>query len=385
MNPSATGWSRKLTHELSKGIETWTDVHKLNQFQSQTGFLYGAHLRSWEKLKLPALTTPEEIAKVNLFISLYSVAVQHKVDDLPSALNAFYTELGLLTVKREKRFTSISTEAQIEKLIDSRIYLGGGLFKKSKGASMTNGLLQLDVLLFDKYLSNPSVTTHTSFYEQVVLEAIQEAASLHKSVDRKHFKIAKLIEYSKAFRPLSAFNGSTQANATKPKNLSTYALRMAAVTLWEIDGFTPDSMDLLFKKGYDFQLTDKEIQQLLTEVDLFYTSHHHLLSYLKNSNMVYTYYEGLTKIAGRLIYRNRDRIKRELKQNKELLQLIKKSTQMELSSKEKEQMKTYMLDSFKSIPSIALFLLPGGSVLLPIVASLLPKLLPSSFDDNRID
>ena len=144
-------------------------------------------------------------------------------------------------------------------------------------------------------------------------------------------------------------------------------------------------MDLLFKKGYDFQLTDKEIQQLLTEVDLFYTSHHHLLSYLKNSNMVYTYYEGLTKIAGRLIYRNRDRIKRELKQNKELLQLIKKSTQMELSSKEKEQMKTYMLDSFKSIPSIALFLLPGGSVLLPIVASLLPKLLPSSFDDNRID
>ena len=385
MNPSATGWSRKLTHELSKGIETWTDVHKLNQFQSQTGFLYGAHLRSWEKLKLPALTTPEEIAKVNLFISLYSVAVQHKVDDLPSALNAFYTELGLLTVKREKRFTSISTEAQIEKLIDYRIYLGGGLFKKSKGASMTNGLLQLDVLLFDQYLSNPSVTTHTSFYEQVVLEAIQEAASLHKSVDRKHFKIAKLIEDSKAFRPLSAFNGSTQANATKPKNLSTYALRMAAVTLWEIDGFTPDSMDLLFKKGYDFQLTDKEIQQLLTEVYLFYTSHHHLLSYLKNSNMVYTYYEGLTKIAGRLIYRNRDRIKRELKQNKELLQLIKKSTQMELSSKEKEQMKTYMLDSFKSIPSIALFLLPGGSVLLPIVASLLPKLLPSSFDDNRID
>lgn len=385
MNPSATGWSRKLTHELSKGIETWTDAHKLNHFQSQTGFLYGAHLRSWEKLNLPALTTPEEIAKVNLFISLYSVAVQHKVDDLPSALNAFYTELGLHTAKRVKRFTSISTNAQIEKLIDSRIYLGGGLFKKSMGVSMTNGLLQLDVLLFDQYLSNPSVTTHTSFYEQFVLEAIQDAASLHKSVDRKHFKIAKLIEDSKAFRPLSAFNGSIQANATKPKNLSTYALRMAAVTLWEIDGFTPDSMDLLFKKGYDFQLTDNEIQQLLTEVDLFYSSHHHVLPYLKNRNMVYTYYEGLTKIAGRLIYRNRDRIKRELKQNKELLQLIKKSTQTELSSKEKEQMKTYMLDSFKSIPSIALFLLPGGSVLLPIVAGLLPKLLPSSFDDNRID
>jgi hypothetical protein len=385
MNPSATGWSRKLTHELSKGIETWTDVDKLNHFQSQTGFLYGAHLHSWEKLKLPALTTPDEIAKVNLFISLYSVAVQHKVEDLPSALNTFYAELGLISAKKAKRFTSISIDTQMEKLIDSRIYLGGGLFKKSMGVSMTNGLLQLDVLLFDQYLSNQSMTPHFSLYENFVLEAIQDAASLRKSVDRKHFKIAKLIEDSKAFRPLSAFNCHIQAGVGKPKNLSAYALRMAAVTLWENEGFSPDSIDLLFKKGYHFQLTDKEIQQLLTEVDLFYTTHHHVLPNVKNSNMVYTYYEGLIKIAARLIYRNRDRIKRELKQNKELLQLIKKSTQTELSVKEKEQMKTYILDSFKSIPSIALFLLPGGSVLLPIVASLLPKLLPSSFDDNRID
>lgn len=44
-----------------------------------------------------------------------------------------------------------------------------------------------------------------------------------------------------------------------------------------------------------------------------------------------------------------------------------------------------LLDIFKSIPSLAIFLLPGGALLLPIVIKFIPKLLPSAFDDNRIN
>ncbi|MGJ8738309.1 LETM1 domain-containing protein, partial [Zobellia laminariae] len=44
-----------------------------------------------------------------------------------------------------------------------------------------------------------------------------------------------------------------------------------------------------------------------------------------------------------------------------------------------------LIDIFKSIPSLAIFLLPGGAVLLPIFIKLIPKLLPSSFDENRIE
>ncbi len=43
------------------------------------------------------------------------------------------------------------------------------------------------------------------------------------------------------------------------------------------------------------------------------------------------------------------------------------------------------MDVFKSIPSLAIFLLPGGAVLLPIFIKLIPALLPSSFDENRVD
>jgi hypothetical protein len=30
-------------------------------------------------------------------------------------------------------------------------------------------------------------------------------------------------------------------------------------------------------------------------------------------------------------------------------------------------------------------MLPGGALLLPLVVKFIPKLLPSAFDDNRID
>ena len=41
--------------------------------------------------------------------------------------------------------------------------------------------------------------------------------------------------------------------------------------------------------------------------------------------------------------------------------------------------------SFKVIPSLAIFILPGGALLLPLVVKFIPKLLPSAFDDNRIE
>jgi hypothetical protein len=374
MNPSAHGWTLKLSHELDKARNTWSDAAHLTHFQSQTGFLYGAHLRSWEKLQLPALTTTDEIAKVNLFISLYGVASQHSVAEFQSELGTFYSDLGLGASRKN-----------IEKLIDSRIYLGGGLFKKSMGTSMTNVLLYLDVLLFEQFVKGQPIAHYAPFYEHIVLDTIHEAASLHKTVDKKHFKIAKLLEDSRAFRSSSGRAKSPSPISDWPANLSQYALRMAAVTLWEREGYSERALDLLYTKGADFKLSEEIIHQLLNEVDLFYTSHYTEIPYLKHYNLVYNYYEGITKTAGRLIYRNRDRIKRELRQNKELIRLISKSTQTELTAKEKEQMKAYLLDSFKSIPSIALFLLPGGSVLLPVIASLLPKLLPSSFDENRID
>mgnify|MGYP003453682691 len=62
--------------------------------------------------------------------------------------------------------------------------------------------------------------------------------------------------------------------------------------------------------------------------------------------------------------------------------LIAYSTTRDLDVTEKKKIKKQLLDICKSIPSLTIFLLPGGSLLLPILIKFIPTLLPSSFNEN---
>jgi hypothetical protein len=87
----------------------------------------------------------------------------------------------------------------------------------------------------------------------------------------------------------------------------------------------------------------------------------------------------------KLITRNSKHLYQELKESKDLVKLLTESTLRDLSKKEQEQMQEQMMDIIKSIPSLAIFMLPGGAILLPIFIKFIPKLLPSAFDENRIE
>tara|TARA_B110001454_G_scaffold217541_1_gene243117 strand:- start:1149 stop:1436 length:288 start_codon:yes stop_codon:yes gene_type:complete len=85
-----------------------------------------------------------------------------------------------------------------------------------------------------------------------------------------------------------------------------------------------------------------------------------------------------------LLSRNKQRLGQELKESKEAISLIKKATNSNLSEDEIEKVKTQLLDICKAIPALAVFLLPGGALLLPLLIKLIPDILPSAFrEDNN--
>jgi hypothetical protein len=84
-----------------------------------------------------------------------------------------------------------------------------------------------------------------------------------------------------------------------------------------------------------------------------------------------------------LLNRNKKRLVKEVSQSKELMQLIAKSTHKELDKDEKKKIKVQLLDICKTVPSLTIFLLPGGSLLLPILIKFIPQLLPSAFNENE--
>jgi len=83
-----------------------------------------------------------------------------------------------------------------------------------------------------------------------------------------------------------------------------------------------------------------------------------------------------------LISRNKKRLIKELSNNGELMVLLTHSTHRHLQDSEKKKVKKQLLEICKTIPSLTIFLLPGGSLLLPILIKFIPKMLPSVFNEN---
>lgn len=91
------------------------------------------------------------------------------------------------------------------------------------------------------------------------------------------------------------------------------------------------------------------------------------------------------KVTG-VVRRNVDRIMLEVSQTRELSALLAKATHTPLTPEEQRKVKEQLLDIAKTIPALAIFVIPGGSVVFAVLCKVLPfNLLPSAFADDAAD
>jgi hypothetical protein len=155
--------------------------------------------------------------------------------------------------------------------------------------------------------------------------------------------------------------------------------------VWEDLSLVYKESKFLTGIGKDLGLAKENVVKSIEDVAVFFEKNATQIPHLKDKNMAVQFYDSMSRIVNKLILRNSKRLQKELLGSKELVSLLSKSTVKDLSAEEKKKVQKQLLDIFKSIPSLAIFILPGGAVLLPIFIKLIPKLLPSSFDDNRIE
>ncbi len=86
---------------------------------------------------------------------------------------------------------------------------------------------------------------------------------------------------------------------------------------------------------------------------------------------------------GRTVFDNADALWREIRKTGDLgVLLARRTAGQPLSADEQRRMRDQLVDVVKAVPSLAVFALPGGFVLLPLLLKLLPfDLRPSSFRD----
>ena len=84
-----------------------------------------------------------------------------------------------------------------------------------------------------------------------------------------------------------------------------------------------------------------------------------------------------------VIHKNLHRIVQEIRETQELYSLLMKSSHAPLSAEEKAKVRQQLFDIMKTIPALAIFALPGGGLILPVLIKLLPfNLLPSAFEEQ---
>jgi ribosomal protein L7/L12 len=168
-------------------------------------------------------------------------------------------------------------------------------------------------------------------------------------------------------------------------NFKRYLLDLSSLTIYANHDARTAEKEFLEELRIWLDLSQEDLNQAVIMAQQFVLENHKQVGYLKDANTVELMLTNVSKRWIKILGRNKEKLAVELKQSKELVALIRKSTAEELTKAEKEKVKTQFLDIAKSMPALAIFLLPGGALLLPIVLKIIPTLIPSAFRDNELE
>lgn len=394
MNPSASGWIDKFGHLVKDNNNYFGSFEDLYALLKSTGFVYGINLDIPPFIIKEVPLSEDEKAKINLITALYfTYKLKNKEPDFEAFLGSifmFYKDLGINRISFLNKFlTGKKTSSKLENLLNSRIYLEDNVISKTFNDIITNSLLFIDVLSFKKYLEGETfIKEYAQRLEHITINITYHTLN-SKEKNRSDEKLAQLFASSLTFIESTKqdFDGSYRDQLANRYSSSEnrYFLDVACLTVWEDQSLDYTESNFIFGLGRDLGFVQNDITKSLQDVMGFFQLNTDKIPHLKDHNLAVQFYDSMSKIVNKLILRNSKRLQKELSESKELVTLLSKSTVKDLSPEEKKKVQKHLLDIFKSIPSLAIFILPGGAVLLPIFIKLIPKLLPSSFDDNRVE
>ena len=397
INPSVPGWIDKFFAEQNQHPNSLPLNEEDFYIRTRnTGFIFG-HIVGFDAA-MPIETEerlPQEISKIGMLNTLFQMYRLVKQDnnntDFVKETVAFYNTMiprGFNPLKKVLESSSFSSK--LEKIIHDRVQTNEDLFSKNFSHVITNALLFIDVLAFQQYLQKGSVPEkYSNIIEDIVISIVSLSLKSKTGVSPHDDLLAKLFESSVRYNKFSNTNISSISDLDL-SYLSNqlekyYVIDLAGISLWSDEKVENEERYFLFKLGEVLQINDSKVLDSINFINTFIVTYKSEIPYFNFSNPVKHFYDQTTESVAILINRNKSRLLKEISESKELMQLIAKSTRKDLDKDEKKKIKKQLLDICKTIPSLTIFLLPGGGLLLPILIKFIPTLLPSSFNENIDD
>lgn len=387
INPSIPGWIAKYFVELKSKISL-NEIFYYDNLRA-TGFLFGNIIN--ETLESELLVG--ELTKVEFLKALQGIYFLNKKtnENFIESCNSFFEVLNPSRFNiLDKILPKNSDSLALEKNIENRIFSNENIISKNFSNLEINAFLFIDVLAYQKYLLNGKLSeNYLKKLEEAVISIVTLALKSKANKNANDDLIIKFFENSIRYIKLSdivILNLEELKLEYFTENFEKkYLVDLACLIFWTDKKMESSEVYFLHKLSEILLLEEGYVYESITETNNFISKNILSLPVFNNSNPFKTFYSQTTNKVSTLILRNKKRLIKELVQSKELLVLLALSTKRDLNEDEKTKVKKQLLDICKTIPSLTIFLIPGGSLLLPILIKFIPQLLPSAFNENLED
>ena len=394
MNPSTSGWIEKFLREpdYDQQISAWS-IDRLYTALRKAGFIYGNSIETIISNKSDIVYSEEEKTKINLFVALvatyYDTIENANKKDCIEALVQFYSFLD--TKKSFFSFSNVlptNKTEKLEKIIHTRIQTNESIFRKNFSHLLTNALLFIDVLAFDHFLVYDKNPFHyASTLEETLTNTVFLALNSKQEPDEYDTLLVKLFASSVRYTSISNEEEASfdyiELDSYTDDIEKKYILDLTSMAVWNDKKLDRGEQTFMSALGAELKVPDIIVKESIDLVQHFILNHKDQISYFNYSNPALHFYQQTSRTVSVLILRNKKRLIKEIIESKDLMILLGQSTVRDLSKEEKQQVKQQLLDICKTIPSLAIFILPGGSLLLPLLVKFIPQLLPSAFNENK--
>jgi len=398
INPSTHGWIDK--YFLKQNALLLPVESNPTQFYykvRESGFIYG-HIVSFNTTI--SINTKgwlqNEVSKLALLNTLYGIyqltTNENDPENFVLKAGSFYNQMNPQGFNWFKIVLPDSSPSlHLEKIIDSRVQTNVDIISKNFSHIVTNALLFVDVLAFRQYLIHGTIPDkYLKKLEEAIVSIVSLALKIKSNKSKYDDLVIKLFESSVRYSKFSKVDVQSHGFGMDELKLDyftndlekQYLVDMAGMALWSDGIIEKNEAYFLYKLAELIEVPDDFVTDSMIKTNEFITKHQKEIPYFNYSNPVKHFYDQTTQTVVKLITRNKNRLVKEILESRELMVLLAYSTRRDLSEKEKKKVRKQLLDICKTIPSLAIFLLPGGSLLLPIFIKFIPTLLPSSFNEN---
>ncbi len=414
MDLSEKGWFTELLKNKQPAIEKKIEDKREFIYKSlqPSGLMYGhpilpkeyvkeefLSLENSEKLKIVLL---DGFVKTAIFPSNSVVPTDpdEYVQFMSKVIVEFYEDAYPDNEVKSKSFwgKKLSNEEIVENIINDR--LSTTARPSFWGGFFNNSLLFLDVLFFGEWLKQPedkrgTLIEQRDLTHQKLLEVMIAASYSDGKLDSEEKELFDdLLESVHLTEPRKKHLQDliTQGHSIEDIDLGSmsmwilrkYILELAILFVWADKIVTEEEQTFINKLGLKLDFSEKEIERSMAAIESFVVTNWGNVSFLQEKNNFSVISNQFIKRVTKVVNENKKMISTEIKESKELMALLAKSTKQDLTEEEQIVVRNQLIDILKILPTFVIIALPGSFLTLPLLMKILPEsALPSAFQKKK--